>query len=94
MHRTALLGAAAVIALLTASGLPASAADAPPYKPVTQERLDNPEPGNWLMVRGTYNGWGFSPLDQITADNVKELVPAWSLSTGVLRCAPGAAHRQ
>ncbi|HEV1287890.1 MAG TPA: hypothetical protein VNU44_21375, partial [Bryobacteraceae bacterium] len=28
------------------------------YKPVTAERLVNPEDGNWLMVRRTYNGWG------------------------------------
>ena len=35
------------------------------------------------MVRGNYDGWGYSPLDQITTANVKELVPVWSLSTGV-----------
>ena len=36
------------------------------YAPVTAERLKNPEPGNWLMVRRTYDGWGHSPLKQIT----------------------------
>ena len=36
------------------------------YQPVTAERLKNPEPGNWLMIRGTYDGWGYSPLNQIT----------------------------
>ena len=28
------------------------------YTPVTNERLLNPEPENWLMYRGTYNSWG------------------------------------
>ena len=53
------------------------------YKPVTAERLRNPEDGNWLMVRRTYNGWGYSPLFQISTANVKRLRPVWVLSTGV-----------
>ena len=40
------------------------------YKPVTAERLKQPEDGNWLMVRRTYDGWGYSPLEQITPANV------------------------
>jgi hypothetical protein len=28
------------------------------YKPVTAERLKQPEPGDWLMIRGKYDGWG------------------------------------
>jgi alcohol dehydrogenase (cytochrome c) len=53
------------------------------YKPVTAERLKKPEDGDWLMVRRTYDGWGYSPLDQITTANVKRLQPVWLLSTGV-----------
>ena len=53
------------------------------YNPVTEERLLRPEADNWLMYRGTYDGWGYSPLDQINAQNVKNLVPVWSFSTGV-----------
>ena len=45
------------------------------YQPVTADRLGNPEDGNWLSIRRTYDGWGYSPLDQITADNVKGLRP-------------------
>src|SRR5687768_6482397 len=45
------------------------------YTPVTDERLANPEPENWLQWRGNYQGWGYSQLDQITSENVKELVP-------------------
>src|SRR5262249_6351236 len=53
------------------------------YSAVTEQRLLNPEPQNWLMYRGNFSGWGYSPLDQITPANVKKLVPVWSFSTGV-----------
>jgi alcohol dehydrogenase (cytochrome c) len=52
------------------------------YKPVTTERLKNPEEGDWLMIRRTYNGWGHSPLRQVTAANVSRLQPVWVMSTG------------
>ena len=52
------------------------------YTPVTAERLRRPEDSNWLMVRRTYDGWGYSPLDQITPANVGRLRPVWSFSTG------------
>lgn len=54
------------------------------YANVTDERLANPEPGNWLQYRGNYQGWGYSPLNQITTQNVTKLVPVWSYSTGKL----------
>jgi len=53
------------------------------YQPVTGDRLKTPEAGNWLSIRGTYDGWGYSPLDQITTENVKALRPVWIFSTGV-----------
>ena len=53
------------------------------YKPVTTERLTTPDAGDWLMVRRTWDGWGYSPLDQITPANVARLQPAWVVSTGV-----------
>src|SRR5438874_61491 len=45
------------------------------YQPVTADRLKNPEPGNWLMIRRSYDGWGYSPLTQINAGNVSKLKP-------------------
>ena len=54
------------------------------YTPVTDERLRSPSADDWLMYRGTYDSWGYSPLNQITTDNVSRLVPVWSLSTGVV----------
>jgi alcohol dehydrogenase (cytochrome c) len=55
------------------------------YQPVTADRLKNPEDSNWLMVRRTYDGWGYSPLDQITPANVSRLRPVWVFSTGEAR---------
>jgi alcohol dehydrogenase (cytochrome c) len=53
---------------------PATAAPMPAilrnYQPVTAERLMNPEANSWLMIRRTYDGWGYSPLAEITANNV------------------------
>lgn len=83
MLRPALLGTSALLALLAAAG-GATAAELQSYSPVTQQRLENPEPRNWLMYRGNYQSWGFSPLDKINTGNVKDLVPVWSVSTGVL----------
>jgi alcohol dehydrogenase (cytochrome c) len=66
---------------------PVSAAPMPPllrdYRAVTAERLKKPADDEWLMVRRTYDGWGFSPLAQITAANVSRLRPVWSFATGM-----------
>jgi alcohol dehydrogenase (cytochrome c) len=47
--------------------------------PVTYDRLlgADKEAGNWLMYSRTYNGWRFSPLDQINTQNVKNLHMKW-----------------
>ena len=54
------------------------------YPTVTDERLQRPEAGDWLMYRRTYDGSGFSPLKQITSSNVNHLTLAWSMSTDLL----------
>jgi alcohol dehydrogenase (cytochrome c) len=54
------------------------------YQLVTDERLKNPADGDWLMIRRTYDGWGYSPLSQVTSSNVSRLQPAWVFSTGAL----------
>ena len=53
------------------------------YPAVSAERLKRPADGEWLMVRRTYDGWGYSPLDQINASNVSRLQPVWTMSTGM-----------
>jgi alcohol dehydrogenase (cytochrome c) len=70
--------------LFGSGGVAASAGEVDNYHPVTQQRLEHPEPGNWLLYRRTYDGHGFSPLNQISAANVKDLVPVWEYSTGVV----------
>jgi alcohol dehydrogenase (cytochrome c) len=68
----------------------AAGADAPPaprgltvtgevknFRPVTDDMLRNPPPGDWLMMRRNYQAWSHSPLTQITRDNVKDLQLAW-----------------
>ena len=83
-RRRARFGLAGLQAVLLAGTASAMAQEATPaYAPVTDERLTNPEPENWLQYRGNYAGWGYSPLDQITAETVKNLVPVWTFSTGL-----------
>jgi len=55
----------------------------PTYKAVTTARLEQPEDSDWLMVRRTYDGWGYSPLAEITPANVARLEPVWVFATGV-----------
>ena len=48
--------------------------------PVTDAMLADPPPGDWLSWRRTRNSHGYSPLDQVTRDNVADLTLAWSIS--------------
>jgi alcohol dehydrogenase (cytochrome c) len=47
------------------------------FTPVTDEMLRNPPPGEWLTWRRTLDGQGYSPLNQITRENVHSLRLAW-----------------
>src|SRR5690349_19260629 len=62
-----------LLALVTGLyGMPAKAAD--------QANLANADqnPNDWLTYHGSYKSYHFSPLDQINADNVKNLQVAWT----------------
>ena len=48
------------------------------FTPVTDEILQAPAPGDWLTWRRTLDGWGYSPLDEVTTDNVHQLRLVWS----------------
>ncbi len=39
----------------------------------------------WVMPAGNYANWRYSTLNQINTSNAKDLQPAWTMSTGVLR---------
>jgi len=46
--------------------------------PVTDAMLASPPQDDWLLWRRTYGATGFSPLEQITTENVTDLRVAWS----------------
>src|SRR5712692_8102606 len=54
------------------------------YSPVTSARLENPEAANWMLYRRTYDGQGYSPLDQINTSTVKVRMPVLTFYTGVM----------
>src|SRR5258708_28013785 len=43
------------------------------------------DPNQWVMPTGNYANTRYSELSQINKDNVKNLRPVWTFSTGVLR---------
>jgi len=47
------------------------------FTPVTDAMLENPDPADWPMHRRNYYGHSFSPLDQITTENVGNLTLEW-----------------
>ncbi len=68
---------------LGAADSPGKTEDALP--PITHERLlqGTQQAADWLMFGGNYEGWRFSPLDDINRDTVKNLQAAWIFQTGV-----------
>lgn len=47
------------------------------FEAVTDAELVDPDPGDWLMYRRTYDSQGYSPLDEIDRSNVADLQLAW-----------------
>ena len=64
--------------LLGPASAPAEAQSSADFVPVTDAMLQAPAPDDWLMWRRTLDGWGYSPLDQITRENVGELRMVWT----------------
>jgi alcohol dehydrogenase (cytochrome c) len=50
------------------------------YVPVTAEMLRNPPASDWLIFGRNYQRHSFSPLNQITRDNVKNIQLKWAWS--------------
>jgi alcohol dehydrogenase (cytochrome c) len=61
-----------------------------PFTPVTDAMLLDPNPADWPNWRRTLDGWGYSPLKQITTQNVNRIQLAWSwgLSPGISQPTP------
>ena len=80
--RLAAYGSLFAASALFASAVPGTALAQPAaeddFVPVTDAMLQAPAPEDWLMWRRTLDGWGYSPLDQIDADNVADLRLVWS----------------
>ena len=49
------------------------------FTPVTEQMLQAPPPGDWLTWRRTLDGQGYSPLKEITRENVSNLRMTWSM---------------
>lgn len=75
--RTRLYRAALALSLVLASF---TLAFAQPNDDLTVLQQD---PGQWLMPNRTYSAWNYSPLDQVTKYNVKNLQVAWTFQIGV-----------
>ena len=69
---------ASLIGVFSVSSLASAQSLTESYTPVTEAMLLNPPEGEWLMWRGTYGHWGYSPLDQIDTSNVGTLRLAWA----------------
>ncbi len=73
MHKTRQgFAIGAVLAIGTALGATSS-----PAQPIDTARITAGSPNDWLTYHGAYNGWNYSGLDQINANNVKDLSVAW-----------------
>ena len=61
-----------------------------PFVPVTSQMLVNPSPDDWLMYSRTYDAQRFSPLKDITRQNVGTLTSAWTkpMPAGTLESIP------
>ncbi len=59
------------------------------FVPVTGAMLRDPSPDDWLMIRGNYEAWSYSPLTAIDRENVGELRLQWAWAmTGDGRSQP------
>src|SRR3569832_1168826 len=60
------------------------------YVPVTDQVLRHPDPADWIMMRGNYEGYGFSSLNQINTANVKSLQLVWArvMDPGIKEATP------
>ena len=83
MNKLAVTTLAVVTSALITAIVAAQAPPAPrPFTPVTQKMLESPPADDWLMFSRTYDAQRFSPLKQITKQNVGQLREAWTVAMG------------
>src|SRR5690242_19721028 len=66
------------LAVCTIVSVPAAAQEISPERIIHSGK----EPQNWLTFYGNYRAWSYSSLNQITRENVRRLLPAWTFPTG------------
>src|SRR5262249_40135102 len=78
---TSSLLSAALLSAWYSTGLAQAPARTPRTVPnfvtLTDQLLRAPRPEDWVIHRGNYQSWGYSPLDQINKSNVKNLHVVW-----------------
>jgi alcohol dehydrogenase (cytochrome c) len=79
-----------ILAILIVTIASAALAQIKPVDLVTMDMLQNPSPNDWLMYSRTYDAQRFSPLNQITKQNVGQLKQVWSkdMVTGTQESIP------
>ena len=83
--------------LVIAAGVGAGAQSKPPaapapfrsFAPVTEAMLEHPDPADWIHWRRTPDNWGYSPLTQVTTQNVMQLQAVWSHKLDQVIVQPG-----
>ena len=89
-----LLAAAALLCALGLTGAAQAptrtARTVPNFVTLTDQLLRTPKPEDWVIHRGNYQSWGYSPLDQINKSNVKNLQLVWSraMEPGINQMTP------
>jgi alcohol dehydrogenase (cytochrome c) len=89
-----LLTAAALLCALGVTGAAQAptrtARTVPNFVTLTDQLLRTPKPEDWVIHRGNYQSWGYSPLDQINKSNVKNLQLVWSraMEPGINQMTP------
>ena len=76
-----------ILLLLVAGGVTLAGQQAQPPGPVTnQDLIDGlkADGSSWLTFGGNYANHRYSPLTQITPENVSKLQPVWTFQTGTL----------
>jgi alcohol dehydrogenase (cytochrome c) len=71
-----------LLTLTLASSLSSRAQTVRKFVPVTDAMLKKPDPSNWMMWRRTLDGWGYSPLTQVSRNNVSQLRMVWTRGMG------------
>ena len=68
----------AILFAIAATPLTGYTSEESAFVPVTDAMLVDPPAQDWLTWRRTNDAWGYSPLDEITTENVAKLEEVWT----------------